>query len=138
MHNMQRAFKTSGFWVSPYVSLLGLARRCREDLSRQLYQNVYTRKFDKICWEWHTTAIGGTNWFSFLPFYFPLARWSPSVFGPGDAGQIKPVGGQVRVPPPYLRVQALRGRLVPLESNAKLKNTFIARTNSTFPGTGFT
>ena len=27
--------KTSGLWVSPYVSLLGLARHCREDQSRQ-------------------------------------------------------------------------------------------------------
>ena len=30
-----REMKTSGLRVSPYVSLLGLARHCREDQSRQ-------------------------------------------------------------------------------------------------------
>ena len=30
-----REIKTSGLWVSPYVSLSGLARQCREDQSRQ-------------------------------------------------------------------------------------------------------
>ena len=52
----------------------------------------------------------------FFCVFLPIGQGGqPSVFGPGIAGQITPAGGQVRVPPSYSRVQALLGRLVPLE-----------------------
>ena len=71
--------------------------------------------------------------------FLPIVQGGqPSVFGPGIAGQITPAGGQVRVPPSYSRVQALLGRLVPLEKiKASFESTLTAnfmnlKTNLTF------